>query len=395
MDVETVSSSPSPLQRARRLAASFAQTAVERDALGGTPKAERDALRSSGLLALSIPTPFGGLGGNWRETFEIVRCFAQVDSSLAHVFGFHHLLLATVRLFSRPQQWQPWFEQTANKQWFWGNALNPLDRRTQVQTFSAWREFTGHKSFCSGALDSQMLIVSANDERNAGRLLLAAIPTARSGITVHEDWHCIGQRQTDSGSLSFDRVRVEEHELLLDPGPLTTPFSSLRPLIAQLHFANLFLGVTQGALATAREYTCNETRPWFRSTAAQVTQDPLILARYGEFWVALESVRVLVERAIEMLDEAWNKEERLGSDERGHLAVAIATAKVCATKAGLELCSGLFEVTGARSTHAALRFDRYWRNLRTQSLHDPVDYKIQELGEWALNQTHPAASFYS
>lgn len=38
------------------LAQQFATTAIARDALGGTPKAERDALRASGLLALSIPT---------------------------------------------------------------------------------------------------------------------------------------------------------------------------------------------------------------------------------------------------------------------------------------------------------------------------------------------------
>ena len=47
----------SPLQTARQLAAEFALTAVERDERGGTPKAERDALRQSGLLALSIPSP--------------------------------------------------------------------------------------------------------------------------------------------------------------------------------------------------------------------------------------------------------------------------------------------------------------------------------------------------
>ena len=62
---------------------------------------------------------------------------------------------------------------------------------------------------------------------------------------------------------------------------------------------------------------------------------------------------------------------------------------------GLELCSRLFEVTGARSTHASLRLDRHWRNLRTQTLHDPVDYKLHELGDWALNQSLPIPTFYS
>ncbi|MEE7567483.1 monooxygenase, partial [Xanthomonas sp. Kuri4-3] len=352
-----------PLHTARRLAAGFAESAVRRDALGGTPKAERDAIRASGLLGLSVPTQYGGLGASWSEVLEIVREFARVDASLAHVFGFHHLLLATVRLFGRPEQWQPWFEQTARKQWFWGNALNPLDRRTVAARCDGWREFSGKKSFCSGAIDSEMLIASALDEQG-GTLLIGAIPTARSGITLAHDWDNIGQRQTDSGSATFERVRVEENELLLDPGPLSTPFACLRPLIAQLLFANLFLGIAEGAFEEARRYTLTESRPWFGSGVAQAGEDPYVLAHYGEFHLGLESTRLLVRQAAERLDLAWRKDSALTSDERGQLALSVAAAKVTATRTGLELCSRLFEVTGARATHAALRLDRYWRNLR-------------------------------
>ena len=386
---------PSPLQTAKLLAAEFALTAVERDERGGTPKAQRDALRHSGLLALSIPTQYGGLGARWSETLGIVREFAKVDSSIAHVFGFHHLMLATVRLFARPDQWQPWFEQTARKNWFWGNALNPLDTRTVVKDFGGWREFSGKKSFCSGASDSEMLIASAVDETAGGKLLIAAIPSGRSGITLHNDWNNIGQRQTDSGSASFERVRVEESELLLDPGPLSTPFACLRPLIAQLTFTHMFLGIAEGAFEEARNYTLTETRAWHKSSAEDVRQDPYVLHHYGEFWVALEGIRLLVEHAAELLDQAWAKGPNLSETERGQLAIAIATAKIAATRQGLDLCSRLFEVTGARSTHASLRLDRHWRNLRTQTLHDPVDYKLHELGDWALNQSLPIPTFYS
>ena len=386
---------PSPLQTVKLLAAEFALSVVERDERGGTPKTERDALRHSGLLAVSIPTQYGGLGARWSDTLGIVREFAKVDSSIAHVFGFHHLMLATMRLFSRPDQWQPWFEQTARKNWFWGNALNPLDTRTVVKDFGGWREFSGKKSFCSGASDSEMLIASAVDENAGGKLLIAAIPSGRSGITLHNDWNNIGQRQTDSGSASFERVRVEESELLLDPGPLSTPFACLRPLIAQLTFTHMFLGIAEGAFEEARTYTLTETRAWHKSSAEDVRQDPYVLHHYGEFWVALQGVRLLVERAAELLDQAWAKGPNLSEHERGQLAIAIATAKVAATRQGLDLCSRLFEVTGARSTHASLRLDRHWRNLRTQTLHDPVDYKLHELGDWALNQSLPIPTFYS
>lgn len=118
---------------AQSLAQQFAQTAIERDKVGGTPKYERDLIRQSGLLSLSIPEQFGGLSGQWQDIFNVVKIFAQADSSLAHVFGFHHLLLATVRLFGNSQQWQRWYQLTAEKSWFWGNALNPLDKRTVVK----------------------------------------------------------------------------------------------------------------------------------------------------------------------------------------------------------------------------------------------------------------------
>ena len=384
-----------PLQIARDLAQTFSRSVVERDRKGGTPKAERDALRASGLLALSIPREFGGLNATWSQTFDVVREFARVDSSIAHVFGFHHLMLATVRLFGAPSQWQPWYELTARKNWFWGNALNPLDTRTIVKHHGSWREFSGKKSFCSGASDSQMLIASAVDEAAGGKLLIAAIPSGRTGITLHDDWHNMGQRQTDSGSATFERVRVEEGDLLLDPGPLSTPFACLRPLIAQLHFANIFLGIAQGAFEEARQYTLTETRPWFKSGATQNHQDPYVLGHYGEFWVGLESARLLVEHAAGLLDKAWAKGSKLSSAERGQVAVAIATAKVAANRHGLEVCSKVFEVTGARATHTAVGLDRHWRNLRTQSLHDPLDYKLQELGDWALNQNLPTPTFYS
>ena len=380
--------------QAARLAARFAETAVERDQRGGTPKAERDALRSSGLLTLSIPKTLGGQGADWATVLQTVRTIAQADSSVAHVYGFHHLLLATVQLFSRPDQWQPWLEQTARQQWFWGNALNPLDTRTLARPVEDGYDFSGSKSFCSGALDSDMLVVSAV-QPHSDKLLIAALPTRREGITLYHDWDNIGQRQTDSGGADFNQVRVASHEALLEPGPLSTPFSTLRPLIAQLILTTIYLGIAEGALSEARRYTLSQRRLWPASLAQSANQDPYTLLHYGEFWVGLEGARLLVERAARQLDQAWRQGEALTADERGELAISIATAKVATNQVGLELTSRMFDVTGARATSAALRLDRFWRNLRTHSLHDPVDYKLQELGDWALNDAYPKPSFYS
>jgi alkylation response protein AidB-like acyl-CoA dehydrogenase len=61
---------------ADQLSRVFAQTAVERDKRGGTAKKERDLLRASGLLNVTIPADLGGWGMDWPDTMKLTRIFA-------------------------------------------------------------------------------------------------------------------------------------------------------------------------------------------------------------------------------------------------------------------------------------------------------------------------------
>ncbi|MDR3029357.1 MAG: acyl-CoA dehydrogenase family protein [Acinetobacter sp.] len=383
----------SALDIAKELAKQFAQTAAERDKAGGNPKFERDLIRKSGLLSLAIPQQYGGQGADWKTIFQTVQTIAQVDSSLAHVYAFHHLLIATVQLFAQPEQYQQWFEQTVQQHLFWGNTLNPLDKRTTVQHVSE-NEFIFHgdKSFCSGSIDSDILLCSGFND--VDQLLIAVIPTQREGVSFLGDWNNMGQRQTDSGTSHFEQVKVYKDELLLNPGPLSTPYSSLRPLIAQLIFVHLFLGVAEGAFEVARQ-SIQTQKAWSKSLAEQAIHDPYIQKHFAEFYVQLQSVRLLTEQAVEALQAAWNIGEDLTEQQRGQVSIAIATAKIAATNSSLFVTQNIFQVLGARATTAQLNLDRFWRNVRTQTLHDPIDYKYQEVGEWVLTGKVPDPSFYS
>ncbi|WP_327857890.1 acyl-CoA dehydrogenase family protein [Acinetobacter guillouiae] len=383
----------SALATAKQLAEQFAQTAAERDKAGGNPKLERDLIRQSGLLGLSIPQQYGGQGANWKTIFQTIQSIAQVDSSLAHVYGFHHLLIATVQLFAQPEQYSSWFEHTAHNNLFWGNTLNPLDQRTKVQQLTENDFiFHGDKSFCSGSIDSDILLCSGFND--AGKLLIAVIPTRREGVSFLGDWNNMGQRQTDSGTSHFEQVKIHKDELLLNPGPLSTPYSSLRPLIAQLIFVHLFLGVAEGAFDLARQ-TIQSQKAWLTSLAENAVNDPFTQKHFAEFYVQLESVRLLADKAIAALQTAWNIGEQLTAEQRGEVSIAIATAKIAATNSSLFITQNIFQVMGARATTAKLNLDRFWRNVRTQTLHDPIDYKYQEVGEWVLTGKVPDPSFYS
>lgn len=377
---------------ADRLAARFDATAAERDRAGGTAKAERDALRESGLLSMSIPREYGGDSASWREVMGLVRRFARVDPSVAHLFGFHHLLLATVRLFGQQVQWERVYREASAQRLFWGNALNPLDQGTLLVSEGSRLLFRGKKSFCSGALDSDRLIVSAHRD---GKLVIAAIPSSRSGLVFQADWDNMGQRQTDSGTVEFNDVSVDESELLVNPGPLSSPFAALRPCIAQLSLANVYLGIAEGALEAAREYTLHQRKPWLTSGVEKAADDPYVLHHYGQMWVELEAARLLADNAGSELDSGFATAESLSETRRGEIALHVAAAKVHTSRVSLDVSVRIFDVMGARSTTRRAAMDRFFRNARTHTLHDPVDYKLKELGEWALSRKLPNPTFYS
>ncbi|WP_126148329.1 acyl-CoA dehydrogenase family protein [Synechococcus elongatus] len=382
------------LQIAKTLAHEFKKTAVERDKQGGTPQIERDRIRSSGLLSLVIPKQFGGTGESWITAFQISRELAKVDSSLAHVYSYHHLGVTIPHIFGSELQQEKFYTQTVQNQWWWCNALNPLDRRLVLTPHQDYFVLNGVKSFCSGSHDSDILPITAVHAETQSIIILA-IPSKRTGIQINHDWNNIGQRQTDSGSIYFKDVKVYSEEIFGDRTQADIPFRTIRACLTQLNLAHIYLGITEGALDAAKHYTLTETRPWLTSTVSTATEDPYILQHYGEMWVELQAVVHLTEYAATLLQAAWDKGIVLSEEERGQCALAIAAAKVTAARTGLAITNRIFEVMGARATSSQYGFDRYWRNLRTFTLHDSIDYKVQEVGKWALNNQLPKPSFYS
>ena len=376
------------------LALKLHATAIERDRVGGHAARERELIRSSGLLTLTIPTSLGGQGGDWPTLYRALRRLAEADSALAHLFGFHHLQLAGVRLYGTPDQQSRFLRDTVSQRWFWGNALNPLDKRLLATEVEGGYLLHGVKSFASGSVGSDQLTVSAWHEPTQS-LLIGAVPTRREGVSVQADWDAFGQKQTDSGNVQFDQVLISHHEVLQAPGATPTPQATLRSQVAQLVLVNLYLGIGLGAFNEARRYNRDEARPWFASGVAASVDDPFVQHRYGELWLLLRPAIALADQAAALLDAAFQRGAELTARERGEVAIAVAEAKVLAHRAGMEVSSQLFELTGARSTSARYGFDRFWRNVRVHTLHDPVDYKLRDIGRPVHTGAWPEPTAYS
>lgn len=394
--VSTLNRSIDPIAIATSLAEDFAETAIERDAQGGSPVAQLARLRESSLLKLHIPEEYGGLGGNWITALNVVREIAKADGSLGQLLGYHYVNSVTPQLFGTPEQKARYYTALAQHNWYFGDSVNPRDPDLILTPEGEHFRLNGIKHFSTGAKGSDIIVI-AGSRADSGHVLFAAIPSDREGIVLNDDWDYIGQRQTDSGSVEFHNVWIDRQEILGDPEATThpSPFATLVTPLIQVVFVNFYLGIALGAFEEAKKYTLSTTRPWIFSPAEKAAQDPYILEQYGNLWVNLRAAISHVDYVNAAVQTAWEKGEQLTAAERGEVAVTVATAKVFTTRVALETTSKIFEVTGTRAAASQYRFDRFWRNVRTHTLHDPVAYKVHEVGNWVLNRQLPVFTLYT
>lgn len=165
-------------------------------------------------------------------------------------------------------------------------------------------------------------------------------------------------------------------------------------------FSNFYIGIALGALDFAAKYTTTQTRAWpfGGDNKDSPTEEFYILERYGTFHAHLSAAVALADVAgskVATLYANHQAKRSVSARERGEIAEAVAAVKVVATDTGLDVTNGVFEVTGSRATSRKVGLDRFWRDIRTHSLHDPVAYKKRELGRWVLLDEVPEPTWYT
>lgn len=372
----------------------LAQSAIERDRSGGHARAEREAIRRSGLLHLTTPKSWGGEGLSWPLFYRTLRRVAEVDSALAHLYAFHHLQVATILIYGQPDQQARLLGDTVKHKLFWGNALNPSDRRATAQAVQGGYLVNGPKGYCSGSVGSDRLTLSAWHEATQS-FVIAVAATDQPGIHVVPDWDAFGQKQTDSGTVNFEQVFIPESDVLLHPGQATTAWHTLRAQLAQHVLGNLYAGIAAGALREGIRFTREQARPWATSGVERSVDDPCNQLRFADLWLQVRSATLLSDAASAVLQNAFNAGPDLQAEARAEVAIAVAEAKVLSHRAATEVSARIFETLGARSTSARFGLDRFWRNARVHTLHDPVDQKLRDLGRFVFEGRAPEPTAYS
>jgi alkylation response protein AidB-like acyl-CoA dehydrogenase len=378
------------LDVADRVAERLRTDVVARDAAGEDPSTEIEIIRQEGLLDLAIPVGFGGGGEPHRTALEVVRRIARADASVAQVLAYHYNWLRVVASFGTATGDQA-LRDTVTGRWLWAS---PGSSREGLPALTGLT-LNGVSGFATGAPISQRLFVRAVDA--AGHLRLVSVAPDAPGVRIDGDWDVLGQRLSASRNVAFEDTPLAPGDLLADAGPATgpgSPRSSLGVLNFQLTFGWLHLAIAEGALLEGAGYTRTQTRKALHSLVESGAEEPFILAGYGGHLAEITALTALAGRAEQALAGLYALGDDLTATQRAQAAELIAALKVRSTEAGLAATSDLFELTGARATARRFGLDRFWRDVRTLSLHDPVSYKRHELGAWFVNGIEPIPSGY-
>jgi SfnB family sulfur acquisition oxidoreductase len=374
---------------AQRLAAQFAVDAALRDRERRLPWAELDAFVRSGLWGITVPREHGGARVSNGTLAEVVATISAADGSLGQIPQNHYYALEVLRVGGSHAQRRFFYERVLAGERF-GNALAEIDhkdfkRRTRLTRSPGDWHVDGQKFYCTGALYAHWIpTLVVAEEQGRAVTYLVFVPRAAQGVTITDDWDGFGQRVTGSGSVRFERVAVQPEWVV----PFQTSFerpTTIGPL-AQLLHAAIDLGQARGAFEAALPFVRERSQPWVDANVARASDDPLTIAQVGDLAVHIRAAEALVRRAARVLDAAQAE-----PDERSvaQASIAVAEARALTTTASLDAGSRLFELVGTGATLDGMRLDRFWRNARTHTLHDPVRWKYHAVGNFYLNDKLP------
>lgn len=372
---------------AKTLAREFASDAVARDRERRLPIAEIERSSQSGLWAITVPKAYGGAGVSAGTLAEVTAILSETDSSIGQIPQNHFYMVEALRLSASEEQKRHYFARVLDGDRL-GNAFTEIGTKTPVdyKTHFAPREgkllLNGQKFYSTGSLFAHILVVVSKDEN--GRVHNVFVDRATPGVQLIDDWSGFGQRSTGSGTVTLDDVEVTpfqvvDHQRLFDE---PTPMGPL----AQIIHAAVQVGIARGAFAETVRYVRNYARPFFELDIEHGYEDPHTIHAAGDVAIRVNAANALLRRAGAAVDRAT---ETPTAESVAEASIAVAEVKAFGTEAALLASSKLIELGGSRSTLDAYGLDRFWRNARTHSLHDPARWKYHHIGNFYLNGQNP------
>ncbi|WP_436898435.1 acyl-CoA dehydrogenase family protein [Acinetobacter gyllenbergii] len=347
-------------------------------------------LKQAGFGAVRVPMAFGGDGVSQKQLFQLLIELAQADSNVVQALRGHFAFVEDRLNAQKTEVQTRWFERFVRGE-IVGNAWTEIgkveigDVATRVTAAQDGKlRINGQKYYSTGTIFADWIDLFALDE-STNQHVIAAVSTQAEGIDIVDDWDGFGQKTTGSGTLTLNNVEIARDHILV----FENRFKYQTAFYQVVHLATL-AGIAHSAVETFKQEVRQRTRIYSHGNASLVREDAQILQVIGKASAQAYAAQTIALSTAEALDAAYlqhfqnDEQAELEANERAELVSA--QGQVVIAELVLNLSTELFNALGASASSTDKQLDRFWRNARVVSSHNPLVYKQKVIGDWEVNQ---------
>ncbi len=327
------------------------------------------AIGKTGLLGVTVPRAYGGLGGGPQEHAVVCEAFGWGCSSTAMCFLMHAVGCHLISSKATPEQAERWLAPAAS-----GRTLATL----AFSEAAAGASFTkpditarkvtggfvlrGRKAFVTNGGHASLYPVLANASNGRGLTVLVITPDL-PGVSFDGAWNGIGMSGNSSINMALEEVFVPEQNLLGEDGQ----GEDLLYKVSRPYFYAGLSAVNIGIATSAFEVAVEHVKARRHNTGRALAEIPAVQAHIAQMSTELEAARLLVYEAA--------RAYAAGEPESGAL---LMQAKLAATEAARSVTQRAMQVGGGMAYGRALPIERSWRDAQAGIVMVPANDALKE-----------------
>ena len=210
-----------------RVIDAFADEAVE-------PEIFRE-MGDMGLLGITLPEEYGGLGGSYVSYGVVAREIERIDSGYRSMMSVQSsLVIYPIYAYGSEAQRQKYLPKLCSGEWIGCFGLtepdagsDPAGMKTRAEKTANGYRLTGAKMWISNAPIADVFVVWAKSEAHDGKIRGFVIEKDTKGLSAPKVGNKLSLRASVTGEIVMDGVEVGEEALLPHVQGLKGPFGCL------------------------------------------------------------------------------------------------------------------------------------------------------------------------
>jgi isovaleryl-CoA dehydrogenase len=312
--------------------------AGEVDRTGAFPRRQIEALETAGIMALTVPTEFGGGGEGLRAAASVVRALGAVCGSTAMVVTMHFSAVAALAAGGQEGVLREIgagdhlstlaFSEVGSRSHFWA----PVSTSALI-TNNAGDEHVrldAEKSWVTAAGEANSYIWSSKPLAAEGPMTLWYVPADAAGLSDPTPFDGLGLRGNASSPITARGVVVPTAAMIgADGAGLDLALSAVLPVFLLLN-ASASVGLMQAVTAETNEHL---TKTRFTHLDASLAEQVVPRSELSRLRIQTDMARALVDDALSAVETGREDAQLLVLEVKAAAGEAAAQAADLALKA--------------------------------------------------------------